>query len=133
MPFSYEVDTNARVAYVRSWGPLDIGESLTAPVQLSEHPDYEPDFGVVVDLSDVLYQPRAQDVVAVARHLIRLREHFQYRVGIVVPKEMSMGAELGAAIANAGGFPLRVFIDLDAALFWVRPGLPPESGVEDPD
>ena len=136
MPYSYEVDTDERIAYVRSWGRMDIEESLQAPVELSHHPDYRPDFGVVVDLLDVQYQPRAADVVAVARNLIQLRKLFSHRVGIVTVSHLARAGELVSAIAGAGGFPLRVFTDLDEAFLWVRPA--PESiasdwALEDPD
>ena len=121
MPYSYDVDPDVCIAYVRGWGPLDVEESLEAPAVLAKHPDYSSDFGVVVDLRDVLYEPRAKDVVAFARNLISLRQHFGWRVGIVMPPKLALAGELSAAIAQTGGFPLQIFTDLDAAFRWVRP------------
>ena len=121
LPYSYEVDKDACIAYVRSWGPLDIEEVLQAPGVLAEHSDYSTDFGVVVDLRDIHYQPRAKDVVDIARNLISLRQNFDWRVAIVMPQKLALAAELSAAIAQAGGFPLQVFTDLDEAFRWVRP------------
>ena len=130
MPYSYEVDRGARIAYVRAWGALDLDETLKAPRALGLHPDYDTKFGVVGDLRDIRYEPSARDVGAGARNLIRLRKQFEYRVGLVVSRKLALASELSAAIAQAGGFPIRIFADLDEAFGWVRPGQP--DGAEPP-
>ncbi len=121
MPFSNEVDTTIGIVYVRGWGALDLEEGLRAQAELSLDPDYQPDFGVVVDLRELLDEPRAKDLVELTRNLLRLREHFRHRVALVVSKRLSLGAELSAAMASAGGVPIRVFSALDEAYAWVRP------------
>ena len=121
MPFSYDVDTDARVAYVRSWGPLESEGNLRAPIVLSRDPGYEPDFGVVFDLRDFIHEPRSQDVVNMTRNFLSLREHYRHRIGVVVSQRLALSAELAAAIACADGVPIQIFGDLDEAFAWVRP------------
>jgi len=123
MPYEYEVDSRQRLVYVRGWGPMDLEETLRAPERLAEHPDFRPDFGIVVDLRDLDYAPRAADVIAVARNMVRLRGLFKHRIAIIVPAPLHLAAELGAAIAAAGGFPeLRIFDSPDQAQGWVLAG-----------
>ena len=86
---------------------------------LSRHPAFRPDFGVVADLRELDDEAAADDVVAVARNLIRLRHLFANRVAVVIPRRLSLAAEIGAALAGAGGFGLRVFESLDEATAWV--------------
>lgn len=135
MPYCYEIDRAERIAYVRGWGRLDLEETLQAPVELANHRDFEPGFGVVVDLRDLDYQPRPSDVVAIARNLVRLRKSFTHRMAFLAPERMARAAELAAAMASAGGVELRLFTDLAEAFHWVRPGPPqsPDWALEDPD
>jgi hypothetical protein len=121
MPFSFEVDKDARVAYVRSWGSFEAEGNLRAPLELARDPGYEPDFGVVFDLRDLLHEPRSQDIVEMTRNFLSLREHYRHRVGVVVSKRLALSAELAAAIAGAGGVPIQIFAELDEAFAWVRP------------
>ncbi len=108
---------------------MDINESLEAPVELSRQRDFRPDFGVIVDLRDLEYEPKAADVVAVASNLIRLRNLFEHRVAVLVRRKLSLPAEVGAAIAGASGLPLRIFASPDEASDWVRP---PEASATTP-
>ena len=119
MPYEFEVDPQARLAFVRGWGPMVLEETLRVPELLAARPDFEADFGVLADLRGLEYQPRAQDVLTVGRNLVRLHGAFRHRVAVVVPPELSLAAELGAAIASAGGFPLRIFECADEARDWV--------------
>jgi len=121
VPYTYEFNSATRIAYVRGSGPLDIDESLEAPLILSRQPGFRPDFGVIVDLRDLEYEPNAADVVVVGRNLIRLRHLFDHRVALVVRRKLNLAAELTAAIASAGGFPLRIFDSPDEAIAWARP------------
>lgn len=121
MPYEYEVDSRLRLAFVRGWGPMDLDETLRAPERLLEHPEFRPEFGIIVDLRDLEYAPRAQDVIAVGRNLIRLRGLFAHRIAVIVPAPLNLAAELGAAIAAAGGFPVRIFDSPEQAREWVLP------------
>jgi len=119
MPYIFELDSQLRVAFVRGFGPMDLAETLEAPAVLSRHVGFRPDFGVIADLRALEYEPAADDVVAVARNLIGLRHNFTSRVAVVVPRRLSLAAEIGAAMAGAGGFALRIFESLDEAMAWV--------------
>ncbi len=124
MPYTLEVDPATRMAFVRGSGPMDLQESLEAPVVLTRQPGFRPDFGVIVDLRELEYEPKAADVVAVAHNLIRLRNLFEHRVAVVVRRKLNLAAQLGAAMAGAGGFALRIFESPEEAIAWVRPPTP---------
>lgn len=128
MPYTFTIDRAARLALVRGFGRMDLEESLSVPAAVAAEPEFEPEFGVVVDLRELEYVPCASDVVAVGRNLVRLRPLFRNRVAVVVPHALSLAAELGAAIAAAGGVSLRVFEDVDAARIWVEAGGPAARG-----
>ena len=120
MPYTWKIDPQARTIDVRGWGPMDIEESLRAPHDLLADPGFDPSYGVVVDLRELEFEPQADALVAVSQNLIGIREKLRSRLAIVVAEEHATAAELGAAMAGAGGFELGVFTDPEAAWRWAR-------------
>jgi hypothetical protein len=114
----YSIDAAARIAFVRGVGPMDLEETLQAPHVLAGHPEFEPDFAVIIDLRELEYEPWAGDVVEVGRNLVRVRALFPRGFAVVVPRRLSLAAELGAAIAAAGGVSVHVFEEPEAARAW---------------
>jgi len=119
MPYRWVVDSTARIVLVRGWGPMDLDESLKAPHDLLADPRFDPEYGVLVDLRELEYVPKADDVIAIAKNLVDLGSVLRGRVGVVVPGELTTAAEVGAAMAAAGGFPFQVFTEPDSARDWL--------------
>ena len=119
MPYRWVVDSTARIVMVRGWGPMDLEESLKAPRDLLVDPRFDPEYGVLVDLRDLEYEPGADDLIAVTQNLIDMKPLLRGRVGLVVQRELSTAAEVGAAMAAAGGFTMRVFSEPDSARDWL--------------
>ena len=120
MPYSWKIDRQTGRAHVRGWGRMDIDESLEAPRKLVDHPDFHPAHSVLVDLRELLIEPLAEELVAVGRNLAKLQDRMQGRVAVVVTPEHATAAELGAAMAAAGGFQnLRVYTDPALAEPWL--------------
>jgi hypothetical protein len=121
MPFVSSIDTERRIAHVRGEGEFNLEEVLSAPLELFARPEFEPDFGVVVDIRAIQFQPTSREVIAIARNLVRFRALFEHRVALVVQgKLMLRAAEISAALAGAGGFSMRIFTSVDEAEVWVR-------------
>jgi len=120
MPYSWKIDPEARLAHVRGWGAMIIDEALDAPRQLVEHPDFEPAFSVLVDLRELVMEPVAEHLVAVGRNLAEIRQRMRGRIALVVPAEHATAAEMGTAMAAAGGFGnMRVYTDPADAQPWL--------------
>ena len=118
--YSYSIDTSAAVAYVEGSGVFGLHETLAVPLELFAHEDFDPDFGVVVDLRKLEFEPSAGHLVAIARNFVRFKALLGHRFAVVVSGQIHrLAAELTAAIASAGGFPIRVFSSLEGARAWV--------------
>jgi hypothetical protein len=128
VPYTWSIDRAARFVLVQGAGPMDLEESLAAPVALAGDPEFDPEFGVLVDLREIEYEPWAGDVVEIGRNLVRLRGLFPRGIAVVVPHRLTLAAELGAAIAAAGGVSVQVFEDLEAARTWVDAAGDPQRG-----
>jgi hypothetical protein len=118
MPYSWKVDPALRLVSVRGWGPMDLEESLSAPHRVLSDPEVEPDFGILVDLRELDYEPRPEDLIAVARNLIDIGPRLR-NVAIVVTEALATAAEVGSAMAAAGGISQRVFTDPEEARRWL--------------
>lgn len=119
MPYRWVVDSTARIVMVRGWGRMELEEILKAPGELVSDPQFDPEYAVLVDLRELEFEPKADDVVAATRNLIGLAPVLRGRIGVVVPTELAIAAELSAAMAGAGGFSVQVFTDPDAARAWL--------------
>ncbi len=121
MPFEFHFDSESRMTHVRGWGLTTLEEALRAPIEVAAHPDFESDFGVVVDLRELEFDPGPRDVLETGRNLVRIRSLYKYRLAVVVAAPLSLPAELAAAVASAGGVALRIFTELEAARTWACP------------
>jgi hypothetical protein len=120
MNYSDSIDKSARVAHVMGSGDFDLLEMLAAPLELFAHEDFDPDFGVAVDLRKLEFEPSASHLEEIARNLVRFKALLGHRVAVVVSGRIHrFAAELTAAMASAGGVPIRVFSSLEAAQAWV--------------
>ncbi|HJO24453.1 MAG: hypothetical protein QF890_04325 [Myxococcota bacterium] len=121
MPFYIDVDRKRRVAIARGRGDLTFNERLSVPADVAAHPDFEANFGVVVDVRDTPPDLDADRVIESVRSLVRLRPLLHHRLAVVAPESIATPLEVGAALANAGGVPVQIFADFQAALAWVTP------------
>ena len=121
MAFTHSIDTERRIAYVRGEGPFEIEAALDAPLELFANPDFESDFGIVIDVSEIQFRPSPAEVIAIARNLVRFRGLFEHRLAVVVKgRNMLRAAEVSAALAGAGGVEIQVFARTGEAEAWVR-------------
>ena len=122
MPYEIEVDSAARLATLRGYGNTNGAESRANLRQLSEHPDFEPGFGLLCDLREMTHQPDTQDIMENAENLLRYRDLLRGRIAVVTNAALAIPAELGAALTADEGILQRVFSDYEEARAWVQGG-----------
>ena len=122
MHYSFDVDRAERIAYVRGSGDFDLEKTLRAPLDLFALPDFESDFGVIVDLREIRPGATADDVLGIARNLVRFRALFEHRLALVPPPEINVAVEVATAVAAAAGVAMQVFSTVEAARAWVLSG-----------
>lgn len=121
MPYTFSVAPDTRRAVVRFRGPFELEQALSAPLELFAHADFEPGFGVIVEMRSLREGPGVGDALAVARNLVRFRALFEGPVAVVVGEgPIHRLAEVTASLAGLGGFPLQLFHDEAEAEAWIE-------------
>lgn len=120
MPYSYSVIPERRRAIVRFRGPFELEQALSAPLELFARPEFEPGFGVIVEMSGLDELPGIGDALAVARNMVRFRALFEGPVAVVVREgPLHRLAEITAGLAGVGGFPIQLFHSEAEAEAWI--------------
>lgn len=118
MPYSLEIDRDARMAFGRCWGEVLVEEAIEASLEMIMDERFEPGFGVVVDLREMLNLPVADNVMDMSEHLVRLRKYLCHRLAVVAQGDMATALELASAIVSQNGPAMQVFAEIDAAKAW---------------
>ncbi len=131
MPYSLEIDRDARMAFGRCWGEVAVEEAIEASLEMIMDERFEPGFGVVVDLREMLNLPVADHVMDMSEHLVRLRKYLSHRVGMVARGDMVTALELASAIVSENGPTMQVFTEIEAARAWASDRSESESDETD--
>ncbi len=106
---------------VTARGQVDFRESLAAGVALTKRPDFQPDYNVLVDVREIEFSPSAPEIEDFGRALARFKESFQGRIAVLVEGLLMFGlARMTCSVAEANGFPMRPFTDLEEACAWLE-------------
>ncbi len=120
MAFEFaRLDADRRIQVTAS-GPIDFREILAAFVTIVERPDFEPHFSVLIDAREIEFTPSGFEIEQFARQLGRFKRDIQGRVAILVKGNLHFGlARMTCSVAEANGFPMRPFTDLEQARSWL--------------
>ncbi len=123
MAFEFALSDRDRRIQVTARGQVDFRESLAAGVALTKRPDFQPHYGVLVDLREIEFAPKTPEIEHFGRDLARFKESFQGRIAVVVEGQLMFGlARMTCSVADASGFPMRPFTDLEEACAWLEEG-----------
>jgi hypothetical protein len=128
MRYTYDLDRAERIVYVRASGDFELEATLRVPLELFALPDFEPDFGVIVDLLQIRPGASPENVLGIARNLVRFRALFEHRVAVVPPTQITLAVEVAAAVAGTAGLRVQVFPSVAEARAWVIARDPGETG-----
>ena len=121
MAFEFALSERDRRIQVTARGPVDVGESLAAGLALTQQPDFQPHYAVLVDAREIEFAPSAMEIEHLGRALARFKESFLGRIALLVQGTLMFGImRMLCSVAEANGFPMRPFTDLDEACAWLE-------------
>ncbi len=118
MPYSHDIDRDAGLGFGRCWGEVSIEDAIQASLEMIMDERFEPGFGVVIDLREMLNMPVADFVMQGSEHLVRLRKYLGHRVAVVARGDIATALELASAIVSENGVVMQVFAEIEAARAW---------------
>ena len=75
---------------------------------------------MLIDARAVEFTPSAHEIEQFARQLGRFKEDVRGRVAVLVEGSLEFGlARMTCSVAEANGFPMRPFTDLEEARAWL--------------
>ncbi len=124
MPFRWTFSEQEELVHVVGDGPVDLSEMAEALFEVTGSAKYSPRCRVLVDLTEMEYEPGAQEAAEGARVLRNARSLLEGGVAIVAPDGAFDVAEMLASMASDGGLAIRAFKDPLAARAWLLSGAP---------
>jgi hypothetical protein len=129
MPFDYRIIAEDRIAYVTAKGPIDMRAAVEAMGELARHPEFDPSFGVVIDLREMNYRPSFGELRVIAWALAHERFALPKRVAVVLSESVKRTrARVYDRFGRMAGLGLQLFPNMSDADAWARER--PESQVE---
>jgi hypothetical protein len=121
MPFAYKVVPEQRVAYVTAQGPIDMRAAVEAMGELGRQPDFDPSFGVVIDLREMNYRPSLGELRVIAWALAHERFALPKRVAVVLSETVKRTrARVYDRFGRMAGLGLKLFPNMPEADAWAR-------------
>lgn len=121
MPFDCRVLTEERIAYVTAQGPIDMRAAVEAMGELARNPEFDPSFGVVIDLREMNYRPSLGELRVIAWALAHERFALPKRVAVVLSESVKRTrARVYDRFGRMAGLGLQLFPNMTEADAWVR-------------
>lgn len=123
MAFSFNVVPEERIAYVTASGMIDVRSAVRAFGELADQPEFEPEFGIVVDLRDVAQMPETlSELRVLAWTLQHDREKVGRRIAVVFSQDRDNdSAERMSVFNDLSSAGLATFDDVPSAAAWAQP------------
>lgn len=120
MPFEYRIVRDERLAYVTANGVIDMRSSVEAMGELVRHPDFDPHFGVVIDLRDMTYRPSLGELRVIAWAMAHEKFALPKRIAVVLSESVKRTrARVYDRFGRMAGVALQLFPDMDDAISWL--------------
>jgi hypothetical protein len=121
MPYEMEISKEERMARVRGHGALRLELCLETIRGIAQHPDFEPDYRVIVDLRESEYVPAADEVREITEEFRRFASSYQNKVALVASESLNFGvARMISSFVEAGGVRISAFKDMHSAQEWLE-------------
>ena len=120
MPYEFEVDPRARIVTIKGSVTPNVEGSRDVLSDVVNDPDYEPGFGLFMDMRGIVVPPDADTVIAGSQNVVRFKPLIPGPMAVVVPTEMELHSEIYIALFASEGVEARTFTDYEEARTWLK-------------
>ena len=117
--FDFELVEKDLLCKVIATGEIDFFESVSAMKYVANHPDFKPNYKVLVDLTEMNYHPSYDDLLGIVDSLKLMKDAFRNKIALVTQKKMSIVAKLVTIYCELAGMKMKSFTNFDDAYSWI--------------
>jgi hypothetical protein len=129
MPFEYRIAREEGLAYVTASGVIDMRSSVEAMGEIVRHPDFDPGFGVVIDLREMTYRPSLGELRVIAWAMAHEKFVLPKRIAVVLSETVKRTrARVYDRFGRMAGVALQLFPDMEGAIAWAVAEPPTQAG-----
>ena len=122
MPFTYHIDSNARILFIVGEGAITQAERLAAMHAWLRDPAFRPGLRTLCDFSTATTTPDLSDLREIIAIINQNAASIgQTRLALVTAKDVTFGvARQFQILAEPTSLDIQIFVDREAALAWLR-------------
>lgn len=121
MSINGRVDSELGVAFLGVEEPFAVDDLRSFLEVMAQHPDFDPEMGVVVDFTKVKTVPASAEIEKYMAYLGGQGDRRNVKRAILVENDLQYGmARVAAAYGEHYSLRVQVYRDLDSALAWLR-------------
>lgn len=120
MPYEFEVDPRARVVTIKGSVTPNAEASRDVLSEVVAHPDYQPGFGLFMDMRGLVIPPDADTVLAGSQNVVRFRPSITGPMAVVVPTAFELHSEIYIALFASAGLEAQTFTEYEEARNWLK-------------
>ena len=123
MPFTINVAAKDKIAHIVGAGMITVQSCAETLVQVVNHPDFKPDYGIVVDFRQATNTPLMTEMRELATVVRDHKDSVQGRIGLVVKDTDAKKASVMCMLVRVFGIRMEGYADMNKAFEYVNTGI----------
>lgn len=122
MAYSYSISSENKLIHVKIQGTLQITEVLNGIKEATLDDQFQPDYKILVEVSDIQFRPTAAEMKQIAELIVELKLSFSKKVALMVPGTfINQMAKLAKYyIHQRTKIEIEVFDNMQDAVLWIN-------------
>jgi hypothetical protein len=120
MPITWSISEEEALALVRYEGPTTLAEVVDTMVEVAGSPEFQPHYGVLVDLREMEYSPSIRELIEIASALINMKSLMQGKIALVTSTAFHYQmTQFNVRLVSVVGVRAKAFREMEEARKWV--------------
>jgi hypothetical protein len=120
MPITWSICEEKRLALVRYEGPINLAQVVDTMVEVAGSPEFERDYGVLVDLREMEYSPSVRELIEIASAVINMKSLMQGKIALVTATAFHhQMTQFNVRLVSVVGVRGKAFREMEEARKWV--------------
>jgi len=120
MSITWSISEEKRLALVRVEGPTNLAEVVDSMVEVAGSPDFQSDYGILVDLREMEYSPSVRELIEIASAIINMKSLMQGKLALVTSTAFHHRmTQFNVRLVSVVGVRAKAFREIEEARKWV--------------